>query len=594
MAPWRELRREFMQSLAAHEPSTKMPGTIDFDDGAGSRKSSILDSPAHVVSPQSSMTLRDTKDAPVVTVDQPTTDETKGAPVHRAVPEVLVIVHPNPKKQQHHPYNLQVQLVHNKRPKTDSESSHNSDAEDAELHHRRKRASSFSSQQSVHSSASESSSSSSAYGRRTIALYNLDYHHIRSTQVLDAGTDQHVAKFTKKGIELVDFGLLEPHDISIHTSHSPESNAAPLPMHDSDVEHDSDSHGHEWHEDDATSHRGGPRLLTKMKHIGTQLRAKHPSPTRLGPSSASLHRSGSVRSNVSTAYPESLPEENEASITVRPPSMTMPRSPIPQAIPCGGVSHSKVTTSYVWEIKHLNRSHKHRNEAMYEQMLRKIIRDVNADSHTLVELASRAILERIWVQFNPKGRSGKAVAPPPAKHIVVWVEWVREWNGGLDNTQNVYDPFQYMHHASPSSAAGSPLLRPHDANTGITDPALDVHAADHEPGKGSTTLTQFQYVSQYPRTESKDPSEALWTCYLVLDGDTRVPLGRMLPAPNHPLVVSELLLPSPMPDLSCSGLGPDGKGFTREELRDIVTTTALHMVLREAIGCLNCMVKHRH
>lgn len=77
-----------------------------------------------------------------------------------------------------------------------------------------------------------------------------------------------------------------------------------------------------------------------------------------------------------------------------------------------------------------------------------------------------------------------------------------------------------------------------------------------------------------------------WTCYLVLNGDARIPIGQLIPAPHHPLIACELLLPSPLPGLRCLPIGSDRNGFSREELRDIVTITALHLTLREKLGCL--------
>ena len=77
-----------------------------------------------------------------------------------------------------------------------------------------------------------------------------------------------------------------------------------------------------------------------------------------------------------------------------------------------------------------------------------------------------------------------------------------------------------------------------------------------------------------------------WTCYLVLNGDARIPIGQLIPAPHHPLIACELLMPSPLPGLRCLPIGADRNGFSREELRDIVTITALHLTLREKLGGL--------
>ena len=90
-------------------------------------------------------------------------------------------------------------------------------------------------------------------------------------------------------------------------------------------------------------------------------------------------------------------------------------------------------------------------------------------------------------------------------------------------------------------------------------------------------------ASRVPGSEADNPVLRPWTCSIVLDGTTRIPIGRLIPAPQHPLVVCELLLPSPLPDLRYSALGADGGGFSREELRDIVSVTAIHLVTRESM-----------
>ena len=57
-------------------------------------------------------------------------------------------------------------------------------------------------------------------------------------------------------------------------------------------------------------------------------------------------------------------------------------------------------------------------------------------------------------------------------------------------------------------------------------------------------------------------------------------------APHHPSIVGQLAIPFPLPDLSTSGLGQDGAGLTREELKDIIIVTVLHLVVRESFGGL--------
>ena len=88
--------------------------------------------------------------------------------------------------------------------------------------------------------------------------------------------------------------------------------------------------------------------------------------------------------------------------------------------------------------------------------------------------------------------------------------------------------------------------------------------------------------------ELSDPedSETVWACHLVLGPTTRIPIGSLTPAPHHPKLVGQLTIPFPLPDLSQSGLGADGAGLTREELKDIISVTCLFVVIREGFGGL--------
>lgn len=62
---------------------------------------------------------------------------------------------------------------------------------------------------SLTSNVSSVSSASTTSARRIVPLYNLSAHNVMQNIVLDAGTDAKVAKFSKKGLELIDLGFLE-------------------------------------------------------------------------------------------------------------------------------------------------------------------------------------------------------------------------------------------------------------------------------------------------------------------------------------------------------------------------------------------------
>lgn len=131
--------------------------------------------------------------------------------------------------------------------------------------------------------------------------------------------------------------------------------------------------------------------------------------------------------------------------------------------------------------------------------------------------------------------------------------------------------------------------------------------------------------------DESDPedSETPWTCTLVLsqrggnggagtsgsaDGQVRVRVATLSPTPHHPKVVALLKVPFPLPDIVVDRLqvcrravtaqgiarpnwhqqvngvdddgagAPDGLVLTAEEIKDIVSSTGLWLVVRENIG----------
>ncbi|KAF9463508.1 hypothetical protein BDZ94DRAFT_615735 [Collybia nuda] len=122
--------------------------------------------------------------------------------------ETFIFVRPPPAKS-NHPLNLQVQLV----PPASRAPQHSLDEPDTPITLTRT-ASNRSDTSSYGSTASFSSTASSASGRRTIIpLYNLQAHNVMTNTIVDAGTDAKIAKFQRRGIELIDLAILEPVEV---------------------------------------------------------------------------------------------------------------------------------------------------------------------------------------------------------------------------------------------------------------------------------------------------------------------------------------------------------------------------------------------
>ncbi|KAJ7054695.1 hypothetical protein C8F01DRAFT_482201 [Mycena amicta] len=151
--------------------------------------------------------------------------------------ETFIFVRPPPAKS-NHPLNLQVQLIppNSRGPSglatasrqsldlssTPANSVPNSPVGDvatgyeagAPLSRTSSIASSTHSRSSSTSTYSAASASSSASSRRMIVpLYNLQAHNVMTNIIVDAGTDAKIAKFSKRGIEMLDLAVLEPVEV---------------------------------------------------------------------------------------------------------------------------------------------------------------------------------------------------------------------------------------------------------------------------------------------------------------------------------------------------------------------------------------------
>ncbi|KAG1816681.1 uncharacterized protein BJ212DRAFT_1352413 [Suillus subaureus] len=145
----------------------------------------------------------------------------------KLVNETFIVVRPPPSKS-NHPLNLQVQLVppqsrHDRPHATVQALDHSApDAADTtadSIDLRRtpsgqSESSAFSAYTSASSISSFASSSTTSSGRRMIIpLYNLQAHNVMTNVIVDAGTDAKVAKFAKRGLEILGLAVLEPIEV---------------------------------------------------------------------------------------------------------------------------------------------------------------------------------------------------------------------------------------------------------------------------------------------------------------------------------------------------------------------------------------------
>lgn len=395
-------------------------------------------------------------------------------------PEVLVIVRPTGRTRQQHPHNVQVQLLLPPPPPQQGRSPERG----ASL----SRSASTSSDHSEHSEGS-SRASASMTGYRVMPLYNLDLHTIRPTNVLDASTEQRVAKVTRKGIELDSFGLLQPHELVIGVN-----DMASL---GTNAERPKD-------EPSAVGDRR-QRILWRVRDLRERLK-QH------------MEREQGVSQSTSRRRSNSSPAVSQTDV-----------SAVVSMTPGAGRHNDRITEGYFWVIKGLSRSPADRAKAEPQGPV--------------------ATLDKIWSHFNALNLAGIHTEPPPPEAVPVRFEWMRDVFAS-----SLFDPLEQE--AAPSASP----------NASPSAPSASLDASSRTPNLGR---------------EYADLST--WTCFIVLGEHTAIPIGQLVPVDSHPLIVGQITVPFPLPDLSYSGLASDNLGFTREELKDIVVTTALHLVIRESI-----------
>ncbi|THV03536.1 hypothetical protein K435DRAFT_851838 [Dendrothele bispora CBS 962.96] len=195
--------------------------------------------------------------------------------------ETFIFVRPPPAKT-NHPLNLQVQLVppNTRAPGVTGTATprQSIDGDDDTSGAALTRSTSAQSEASTYSGYGSTSSSgyastssfssvnsTSSTRRMIIPLYNLQAHNVMTNTIVDAGTDAKIAKFTKRGLEMIDLALLEPVEVwptpnnsstnnkqsirvddarkqsqSATPEQTPASSAVSLPsfnVHDSDLDH---------------------------------------------------------------------------------------------------------------------------------------------------------------------------------------------------------------------------------------------------------------------------------------------------------------------------------------------------------------------
>lgn len=524
----------------------------------------------------------------------------------------------------------------------------------------------YSGYSSVTSFTSVSSSSTTSSRRMIIPLYNLQAHNVMTNVIVDAGTDAKVAKFQKRGLEVLGLAVLEPVEVfgsgySAGPQIPPSSNRTSIDDHQDlalatprpggDGVHTPTSSAHSLSSGDnpslsppnimrpdmdATPTSGTKKIFGKFfkKKDNSSSPSASAMPSPIGnfiirpPRSATgqsfaVSSQGNVKRN-SFLGPAASGQHSELSSS--PPS-SIPSSPSHLQPPILGIHPSCSSPKYPPQ----GRPHS------YTWIVRKWIKGSNA-----------GLLDNVIGHMNQLSLSDDRRQSRTLPEGVVEVHFV--WSRGKKKRKVLRDGSQTVganRRANTMIGSGG---GPPDKRGSISPPSRS-GTADRAEKRLSTTSgqsmsTTSEVGSSAGRHREEDDgdesepedSETPWTCTLVLsrvgeggggavspataaavasaaDGAsskyTRVRVATFSPTPHHPKVVALLKVPFPLPDIivdrlqvcrravspqgiarpswnmtngSGGGDEPDGLVLTAEEIKDIVSSTGLWLVVRENIG----------
>ena len=519
----------------------------------------------------------------------------------------FIVVRPPPSKS-NHPLNLQVQLVppsnKDKESRSSRPSSRHSIDSTAESEVSLSRTASNRSETSLYSSYSTGSfstlgsSSSTSSGRRMIIpLYNLQAHNVMQNVIVDAGTDAKIAKFMKRGLEVIGLAVLEP--IEIWSGGSLEDDGRPRTSYDR-------AGGLQLPGSTPTSSAVSLASQNTQDH---PIVAPPPPPTiSTPPTSSSSGRPGTPRKFFGKLF-SSKKKESPSASNLTPP--TTPASPVP----------SLTAEARISKRSSLLSAHGH-------PILPGLVPEATLQPPVLgiqPALRSGAVpprgrpqkyvwVVRKWLKGEPESmlggmrdrfnevRSG-TLAPQGGleANVEVRLEWSRgrkrgeaerlarkgsrrrsgQPSSGTPSTASLQQPQTPMTPTTPMTPSGlAPKAR--KARTRSQGeggrPSLDsVRSVSPGPTASITTGESNTQENQDDDGGESDPedSETPWTCTLVVrrlhshaavnaqtptprspladeqpqSQSLRVKVAAVVPTPHHPKVVALLKVPFPLPDV---------------------------------------------
>lgn len=551
--------------------------------------------------------------------------------------KTFIIVRPPPSKSQ--PLSLQVQLVppqsRHDRPLQALDSSPddlNTDLKRTQSN--RSETSNCSGYTSTASVSSFSSTSTTSSGRRMIIpLYNLNAHSVlpTTTTILDAGTDAKVAKFAKRGLEVIGFALFEP--IEVRPS-APANGSLAAPA---STRHSLDDFLREFGSipTPPPSRRPFSPVRPNTSHSTVNASKDHPTinliiapplpPPDLPPQRYTkklipkIFRRKEATSPLAIAVPlpdktispQPSPFHNGARHSDETPDSqpdthhyaAWPSTPLTSTTTSQTAVLGVYSTLYPPVSNHKGRPSK------YIWVLRKWLKGTDT-----------GVLNGMMGKFSIGARDTNVSNTPD---IEVRFEWCRGQKKGIgrksgaDKSSGSREDHSPSRHRTPSTTLPrivSQTLAPdmHDHRCSIIS-----HNSSRSDTPTSLASSAHQHAEESDEESDPEDSETPWTCTVavqrvgqspqhhsngVRESVIRLRVATLAPTPHHPKVVGLLKMPFPLPDIelerlvirrrvvTAQGLSKTTAPnvgelvLTAEEIKDTVSSTALWLVVREAFG----------
>ena len=461
---------------------------------------------------------------------------------------------------------------------------------------------SFASLSSASASTTSVNSTSSSF-RRIIPLYNFQNHALQASAIHDAGTDDKVSRFAKHGIEILDVGLFEPVEVwgscpIDFEDEAPRGKAGTASGGLLDIQNVlADIQRNDRAEENGNKDGGVRRFFgrlfqSKPQSSSSQKSNGNHNPAVYSPQSARRSTSGSpsppLPSSNSNAHPEHVLPPVLGTVPLLQ-SLTVP----PQGRP----------SAYVFVTRKWNKSST--ENWLQQTMLH------NGDTRCEIDLRfewTRSTERRSGFR-KPPG-SGFSHQPSPLSRPVS----LAQLNSQTDGPVSPPGPFTRQSPTSdsrPGSSYGRKLEPPdsldsplRQSSSGCVQPS-DLDTEDESDPEDSEVPWICTLVVRPRSTSSSTPSPQSGSPPSSFSPARHLPLrlkvASLAPAPHHPKVVAQLKCPYPLPDVDLATAvlvqrdelpgvpdsAPQGRHMlSAEEIKDIVCSTGIWLVVREGFGGL--------